>query len=460
MRSFVLSCLFSTSIAQDIFLAQPGEAQEVTTTSDFLPDAVVAKFGLDLATRLAAEEWLTAVSRQMNEPVAKQAAVSQSSPRHATNEIPLEFFQIPAGQGGARCMDGSPYGFYARRAPTGSAHAKDWVMFMQGGGLCITTLDCHLRAKGKFGSSTNWPQTYTDPDNMLSANETFNPFHDFNHVWLPYCSGDTHTGQQAEPNSYGLYFAGALNFEASVNELLASHGLAEAERVILSGGSAGGIGVHNNVDWLQARIPQVQVSAMPMAGHFFPPQIELSEEWVLYKAHLLRDIDINDFFSSIATTLYHSRPSPTCANHTGPEQAYRCFDASFNYDHVSVPMLVVENMYDRLMIEGVMLCLGCQLWPLGTGKLYMAHFGANMRAGLREPPKFSSRRHSAYVPSCYMHTESLCLRTAVPIGEQQLADVARAWFFDGVDATVIDPCARTNLSLPCNTLCDNACVDM
>lgn len=399
------------------------------------------------------------VSGQLNKPATEQMS-PRPSHSHAEGEAPLEFFQIPAGQDGARCMDGSPYGFYARRAPSGSAHTSDWVMFLQGGGLCITTIDCHLRAKSKLGSSVDWPQTHTDPDNMLSANETFNPFHDFNHVWLPYCSGDTHTGQQTEPNSYGLFFAGALNFEASVNELLAGHGLDQAERVILSGGSAGGIGVHNNVDWLQARIPEVHVSAMPMAGHFFPAQIELSETWLLRKAHLLREIDINDLFTLVVTTLYHSRPSPVCANNTGVEKAYRCWDASFNYDHVSVPMLIVENMYDQLMIEDIMLCFDCQAWPLHAGKLYTAHFGASMRASLQQPPRFSSRRNSAFVPSCYMHTESLCLRHAVPIGEQQLADVARAWFFDGVDATIIDPCARTNLSLPCNAQCRNTCADM
>ena len=49
---------------------------------------------------------------------------------------------------GARCLDGSPSGYYYREG----AAADSVVIFLEGGGLCVEPIDCLDRAKGNLGA--------------------------------------------------------------------------------------------------------------------------------------------------------------------------------------------------------------------------------------------------------------------------------------------------------------------
>ena len=98
---------------------------------------------------------------------------------------------------GARCLDGSPAGYYLRRAPNGSPNADKWIIFLEGGGLCVEPVDCIARSHVDEGSSRNWKPLRTvgtDASEDFLSNSTLNPFRDWNHVFAPYCSGDTWTG--------------------------------------------------------------------------------------------------------------------------------------------------------------------------------------------------------------------------------------------------------------------------
>ena len=69
-------------------------------------------------------------------------------------------------------------------------------------------------------------------------------------------------------------------------ELKQQHGLATAKKVLLTGGSAGGIGTFKNVDWLASQLPGAVVKGAPEAGWFFPaalpadlPNIYAPADW-------------------------------------------------------------------------------------------------------------------------------------------------------------------------------------
>ena len=69
-----------------------------------------------------------------------------------------------------------------------------------------------------------------------------NPFRDWNLVFVPYCSGDMHAGQQSTKSSetYNLYFSGFLNLMATVDYLATGFGMnTTGNTVVWSGGSAG-----------------------------------------------------------------------------------------------------------------------------------------------------------------------------------------------------------------------------
>merc|ERR1711907_717027 len=107
---------------------------------------------------------------------------------------------------------------------------------------------------------------------LASNDPAENPhMHSWNHVFVPYCSQDLHSGTVTSPNSstWGLYFSGHLILEAIVQELRnAGLGQTSGSTVVLSGGSAGGIGTWINVDWLQGILPKASVVGAPIAGFY------------------------------------------------------------------------------------------------------------------------------------------------------------------------------------------------
>jgi len=102
---------------------------------------------------------------------------------------------------GPHCTDGSPAGFYFREASVASPNKKKWIVWLEGGGICQSNEDCWRRSKGDIGSSSAWPNMHEGAQ-LISAESSVNPdFHDWNHVWVPYCSGDVWLGQATEPTN-------------------------------------------------------------------------------------------------------------------------------------------------------------------------------------------------------------------------------------------------------------------
>ena len=81
----------------------------------------------------------------------------------------------------ARCLDGSPSGYYIRTALRAEA-ASSWLFLLDGGGICTTREDCISRSSTDLGSSKGWPSSYNvnatdlttpDPRNPLCAQPFF-----------------------------------------------------------------------------------------------------------------------------------------------------------------------------------------------------------------------------------------------------------------------------------------------
>ena len=188
----------------------------------------------------------------------------------------------------AKCMDGTQAGFYYEPAAAGASEAArtGWVVHLQGGGECTDEALCSAQLSTKRGSSNYWDPYLWDLGFLASNNPAQSPnLSDWNHVFVPYCSQDLHSGQVTVPsdNTFGLYFAGHLSLAAVVESLKKqpapavvlptlggeagstgvgpAQSLANATTVVLSGDSAGGIGTFINVDWLQEQLPQARVVA-------------------------------------------------------------------------------------------------------------------------------------------------------------------------------------------------------
>lgn len=356
---------------------------------------------------------------------------------------------------GARCLDGSPAAYYLREVPG----SKDWVFFLQGGGLCIEAFDCHSRSKSHLGSSKNWSATHDDHENVLNSNPLENPFAGFNAVYVPYCSGDTYLGIKREKNLYlgGLYTNGHLILEAILDHLHNTTSMAESVgQVLLAGGSAGGIGVIHNADWLTHTITEkfgfgdAIVKASPQAGLFFPSRPEagvcLYQEFWLLGSHCPR-VDILE--SWYVNHEEHAFVDQSCAKELGDSN--RCWDAGILARYVTTPLFLAQNRYDSNQMQGEFLCLGCSSNASEVtvkGRDYMTYFGNHTEATLRDLA--DNFGHSVFMPNCYKHTSNLCIAGGLAINGESYNSSLRDWFFNGKHYALYDNCGE----FPCSQTCD------
>ena len=97
-------------------------------------------------------------------------------------------------------------------------------------------------------------------------------FYNWNKILLPYCDGACHQGFVAEPfNVFGqkLYFRGYNITMQSFNFIFQMTQIQNAQQVVLSGVSAGGLGVFYWGNYLkQLLVPSVPLLLLPDSGFF------------------------------------------------------------------------------------------------------------------------------------------------------------------------------------------------
>ncbi len=168
--------------------------------------------------------------------------------------------------------------------------SENWVIFFEGGGGCTTFQECNDQWK-RFGDGATNPLMSSDAyghviegRDLLSSNATANPlFHNYTHILVPYCTQDAFLANRNNPNvnnsdtnyrvnrttfnqtenADNFVFKGIVVFESVIRELIELHGLADASKVVLAGSSAGGIGVLNNLEWVEAALQNGTNSTSP-----------------------------------------------------------------------------------------------------------------------------------------------------------------------------------------------------
>lgn len=146
---------------------------------------------------------------------------------------------------------------------------KKWIIFFESGGLCTSKADCNQRYLNK--NSTVLMTSKLLPDkvigrDILSSSKSENPaFFDHNHVLVPYCSSDLWLGSKNKTSQNGSFnfvndssaenfsFKGRAIFRSVFKELVQKYNLSVAEEIVVSGSSAGGIGVLNHAKWLKSQ---------------------------------------------------------------------------------------------------------------------------------------------------------------------------------------------------------------
>ena len=161
------------------------------------------------------------------------------------------------------CNDFSPAVYYMEQSST-----ENWVVYFEGGGGCSSFDDCNERWREEVNnplmSSIQYPNNVTGASILANTAEENSIFYSFSHVMVPYCSSDAWLADRDNPTKSSLRFTfapgednfvfkGRVIFQSVINEVLRiANGTLKS--LVLVGSSAGGIGVLNNLEWVEERV--------------------------------------------------------------------------------------------------------------------------------------------------------------------------------------------------------------
>jgi len=170
----------------------------------------------------------------------------------------------------ALCANGEPTGIGVNL----SDQSKNVVIFMMGGGACWNNLTCY-----QFPTASNL-DGYQDAEfqgdaqgflmtSLFDRNDPENPFRDYSLVFVPYCTGDVHAGTKVtEYDGKPTSHVGYNNVTAYLKRLVPT--FPDAERIFLSGSSAGGFGAGINWWRVQEAFPAARVDLVDDSGPALP----------------------------------------------------------------------------------------------------------------------------------------------------------------------------------------------
>ena len=144
--------------------------------------------------------------------------------------------------GATMCSDGSPYRFFVHRGDP----ARLLIEF-EGGGACWSGATCEADVYNK--TITNDPEVARQTGQLqgiYDRSNPANPFKDYTHVYIPYCTGDLHWGNATAQYTtltgapLTIEHKGAANAVTALN--WAGANVPAPAQVVVAGCSAGGYG--------------------------------------------------------------------------------------------------------------------------------------------------------------------------------------------------------------------------
>ncbi len=323
----------------------------------------------------------------------------------------VPMLRVTVSDPAAVCNDGSPAVYYIR--PAGAAYpgnpvttaSDDWLVFLDGGGGCRDADQCLwdrwcgqsanniYDVAGKM-SSLGTPLVLQSPRGIFdlapvspTGTWTFtNAFAAYNHVYVHYCSSDNWIGSGSHagivpttgtPTPFDIEFQGEAIVNAVLAELMSGTAvqdpgteqayvatlplLADADRVVIAGESAGGVGVRHHLDRLARRLqiasPEVEVLGVVDAAaqlRAWKPYADWGNGIgpATYADYLLTEVApaIETFWQADPSALDHSclrpihAPAHAAADGVHPQI---CYDTTYTlFNHVTTPTFIRTDLDD------------------------------------------------------------------------------------------------------------------
>ncbi|XP_006818624.1 uncharacterized protein LOC102809268 [Saccoglossus kowalevskii] len=305
--------------------------------------------------------------------------------------VPMEL----ANEKRAYCLDGSAPGYYFRKGHDEGENS--WILYLQGGGWCWNISDCYERTKGRYGSS-NEMQGTLPVGGFLSNSANSNPdFYNWNVAFFAYCDGASFAGDVNVPLSYKgntIYFRGKRVLDLLLDYLM-DKGLSSADRVILSGMSAGGLAVYIHADYIRNKFPpQTAFHAFPDAGYF--PDVK----------NITNHDHIKEAFQNVIRLQgIENNLNTACLADQDINSKWKCFFPQYTYPYVTTPMFVLNSAYDIWSLWYI-LNVRCHISACDKDNLHHLTSYHDQFMQIAEPI-YKSTKAAIYTSSCFSHVHTL-----------------------------------------------------
>jgi len=181
------------------------------------------------------------------------------------------------------CGRGTPYAFYVNR---GRDQRKLHIHFI-GGGACWNSLNCQRSVSLFTDEVIPYEAILNDASlrqGVFDLARPENPLRDYATVLISYCTGDVHVGNRVVNYSPSLtiYHKGYVNAKAALDWVYQN--FPEAEKVLVSGCSAGSYGAIMHANSIFSRYPQAMHRLIGDSGvGVITPQWDGLETWGFYE---------------------------------------------------------------------------------------------------------------------------------------------------------------------------------
>ena len=358
----------------------------------------------------------------------------------------------------AKCLDGSPSGFYFQEAAETADRSK-FMIVLEGGGMCTHESDCSARAKTDLGSSTKWKKTFNWDAWSLTTSDKRNRFRGWNKVWVKYCDGSIWSGARTtnlSNDTFGLWFAGHHTVAATLEKLSAMTTLNSSSFIAFAGGSAGGLGVFINVHYVQERLPHATVVGVPVGGYV--PSIV----WYTgVKNTGPPVVDVRDQAFVHHRQLYEAYLPKPCSVKLGMKQGYQCMIPRLSYPFTEQPMFVIEALTDSIVTTGFEAVPEDFLFYPQPVKTFLSEYGRNASSNFAQV--LHNSRDGVFAASCFLHCHFTLDRPLV--NGTNVIDALYSWTLQYMgksdsahlshngDFNWIDRCPNDQYWPPCNKHC-------
>lgn len=164
------------------------------------------------------------------------------------------------------CSQRTPYSYWVRKGTSNNV-----LMYYQGGGACWSDVTCNgVGTMKKTAGAGDNPELVGL--GFAKFDEPTNPFLDWTVVFVSYCTGDVHWGDNF--SDYNIWHHGRHN--AAVAEQWAREHVLDPDTVVAAGSSAGSYGAIYNAGILMLNVwPQAQFNVIGDAGVGV-----ITQEWI------------------------------------------------------------------------------------------------------------------------------------------------------------------------------------